>query len=85
MQIVEKCIYTIHSCAILNSLKQITTRGKEMEIGAQVKVKLASGEWYSGVVVAKKHYSGSDIRLEVHGNKPRPFVTITSESSLRAI
>lgn len=53
-----------------------------MEIGAQVKVKLASGEWYSGIVVAKKHYSDSDIRLEVHGNKPRPFVTITSESSL---
>lgn len=30
MQIVEKCIYKITGCAILNSLKQITTRGKEM-------------------------------------------------------
>lgn len=30
MQIVEKCIYITPGCAILNSLKQITTRGKEM-------------------------------------------------------
>ena len=58
------------------------TEGKKMKIGTQVKVKLASGEWYTGKVTAHVTYAADDVRLEVQGNLPRPFVTITRPESV---
>jgi len=56
-----------------------------MEIGKSVKVKLASGEWYFGKVSAIVPYFHGSTRFEVRGAKPRPFVTITSAESLKAV
>lgn len=50
-----------------------------MEIGDQVKVQLPAG-WYYGKIVAPAKGFDSDIRWEVHGSKPAPFVTTTRES-----
>lgn len=52
MQIVEKCIYTIPICAILNSLKQITTRGKEM-YSTQQKADKARSLWIESINCAE--------------------------------
>lgn len=55
-----------------------------MNIGDQVRVQLASGEWYLGRVTGLVPYFQGETRFEVQGKHPRPFVTITRRSNLVA-
>jgi hypothetical protein len=57
---------------------------KAPQVGMQARVRLASGEWYTGKIVRTVRGFGGETRFEVQGAHPRPFTTIAKAQSLRA-
>jgi len=56
-----------------------------MNIGTKVSVVLASGETYTGQVTKAVRYFGNEVRYEVQGSVPHPFVTIACAESLKSV
>lgn len=51
-------------------------------LGSKVRVKLGSGQWYTGQIKRTVKDFDGKVKYEVQGEDPKPFVTIAKAKSL---